>query len=42
MDSLYIWHGYTYWSKILFDTLPAPAYDDLEVKVKNSEIYVRL
>ena len=36
MDLLYIWHGYRYWSKLLFDTIPTPAYD-LEVKVMDSE-----
>ena len=37
MDLLYIWHDYRYWSKILFSTIFAPAYD-LEVKVTDIEI----
>ena len=37
MDLLYIWHDYRYWSKILFGTIPTPAYD-LEVKVTDLEI----
>ena len=36
----YIWHDYRYWCKILFDTIPTPAYD-LDVKVTDSEIYVK-
>ena len=39
MDLLYIWHDYRYWSKILFSSIPTPAYD-LEVKVMDLEIYV--
>ena len=38
MDLLYIWHGYRYCFKILFDTIPTPAYD-LEAKVTDLEIY---
>ena len=41
MDLLYIWHDYRYWSKILFDIIPTPAYD-LEVKVTDLEIYVKV
>ena len=41
MDLLYIWHDYSYWSKVLFGTIPAPAYD-LEVKVTDLEIYVKV
>ena len=40
MDLLYILHD-RYWSKILFATIPAPAYD-LEVKVTDLEIYVKV
>ena len=39
MDLLYIWHDCRYWSKILFSTIPTPAYD-LEAKVTDFEIYV--
>ena len=41
MDLFYIWHEYRYWSKILFGTIPTPAYD-LEVKVTDLEIYVKV
>ena len=41
MDLLYIWHVYRYWSKILFGTIPTPAYD-LEVKVSDLVIYVKV
>ena len=41
MELLYIWHDYRYWSKILFDTIPTPAYD-LEVKVTELKIYVKV
>ena len=41
MDLLYSWHDNTYWSKILFGTIPTPAYD-LEVKVTDFEIYVKV
>ena len=42
MDLLYIWYDYRYWSKILFSTIPTPAYD-LEVKVMDlEEIYVKV
>ena len=41
MDFIYIWHGYRYLSKILFGTIPTPAYD-LEVKVMDLEIYVKV
>ena len=41
MDLLYIWHDYRYWSKILFGTIPTPAYD-LEVTVTDIEIYVKV
>ena len=42
MDLLYIWYDYRYWSKILFGTIPTPAYD-LEVKVMDlEEIYVKV
>ena len=41
MELLYIWHDYRYWSKILFNTVPNPAYD-LEVKVTDLEIYVKV
>ena len=40
MDLLYIWHDYRYWSKILFGTIPTPAYD-LKVKVRDLEIYLK-
>ena len=39
MDLLYNWHDYRYLSKILFVTIPAPAYD-LEVKVTDLEIFM--
>ena len=38
MDLLYIWHDYRYSSKILFSTIPTPAYD-LEVKVTDIEVW---
>ena len=41
MELLYIWHDYRYWSKILFGTIPIPAYG-LEVKVTDLEIYVEV
>ena len=41
MDLLYIWHDWKHWSKILFSTIPTPAYD-LEIKVKDLEIYVKV
>ena len=41
MDLLYISHDYRYWSKILFRTIPTPAYD-LKVKVTDFEIYVKV
>ena len=41
MDSLYIWHDYRYWSKILFRTIPTST-NDLEVKVTDLEIYVKV
>ena len=41
MDLLYIWYDYRYWSKILFGTIPIPAYD-LEVKVTDFKIYVKV
>ena len=41
MELLYIWHDYRYWFKILFGTIPIPAYD-LEFKVTDSEIYVKV
>ena len=41
MDLLYIWHDYSYWSKILFGTSRTPVYD-LEVKVTDIEIYVKI
>ena len=37
MDLVYIWYDYRYWSKILFSTIPSPAYD-VEVKVTDFEI----
>ena len=37
MESLSILHDNIYWSKILFGTIPTPAYD-LEFKVTDSEI----
>ena len=37
MDSLYILHDYRYWSKILFGTIPIPAYN-LKVNVSDLEI----
>ena len=40
MDLLNIWHDYRYWFKFLFSSIPTPAYD-LEVKVRDSEIYVK-
>ena len=36
MDLLYIQYDYRYWSKVLFSTIPTPAYD-LEVKVTDIE-----
>ena len=41
MNLFYIWHDYRYWPKVLFGTIPTPAYD-LEVKVTNLEIYVKV
>ena len=41
MDLLYIWHDYRYLSKILFSTIPNPAYD-LEGKLTDLEIYVKV
>ena len=41
MDLLYIWHDYRYWSKILFGSIPTPAYE-LEFKVTDFEIYVKV
>ena len=41
MELLYICHDYGYWFKILFGTIPSPAYD-LEVKVTDLEIYVKI
>ena len=41
MELLCIWHDYRNWSKILFGTIPTPAYD-LEVKVTDLEIYVKV
>ena len=41
MDLLYIWYDNRYWSKLLFDTTPTPAYD-LKVKVTDLEIYVKI
>ena len=41
IDLLYIWHDYRYWSKILFSTIPTPAYD-LEGKVTDLEFYVKV
>ena len=35
------WHDYRCWSKILFSTIPIPAYD-LEVKVTDLEICVEV
>ena len=37
MDLVYIWYDYRYCFKILFSTIPIPAYD-LEVKVTDLEI----
>ena len=37
MDFVYIWYDYKCWTKILFGTIPIPAYD-LEVKVTDLEI----
>ena len=36
-----IWHDYRYCSKILFGTIPTPAYD-LKVMVTDLEIYVKV
>ena len=33
------WRNYRYWCKILFDTIPTPAYDP-ESKVTDLEIYM--
>ena len=41
MDSLYIWHDYLYWSKILFGTILNRAHD-LEMKITDLEIYVKV
>ena len=41
MELLYIWHDNRYWSKILFGTIPTPAYD-LGFKVTDLEIYVKV
>ena len=41
MDLPYIRLDYRYWSKILFGTIPSPAYD-LEVNVTDLEIYVKV
>ena len=41
MDLLYIWLDYRYWSKILFSTIPIPAYD-IEIKVMDLEIHVKV
>ena len=41
MDLLYIWHDDRYWAKILFGTIPTPAYD-IEVKITDLEIYVKV
>ena len=41
MELLCIWDDYRYWSKILFSTIPTPAYD-LEVKIVVLEIYVKV
>ena len=41
MKLVYIGHDYRYWSKILFGTIPTPAYD-LEVKVIDWDIYVKV
>ena len=41
MGLLYIWHDYRYWSKILFGTIPIPAFD-LEVKVTDLKIYIKV
>ena len=40
MDLLYIWYGNTYWSKILFSTIPTPA-NDLKSRLQ-TEIYVKV
>ena len=40
MDLLNTWHDYRYWCKILFGTIPTPAFD-LEFKVRDLEIYVK-
>ena len=41
MDLLYIWYDNRYWSKILFDSNPTPAFD-LKVKVTDLEICVKV
>ena len=41
MDLLYVWYDNRYWSKILFGTIPTPAYV-LKVKVMDLEIYVKV
>ena len=41
MELQNIWHDYRYWFKILFCTIPTPAYD-LEVKVTDLEIHVKV
>ena len=38
MDLLDNWHGYRYWPKILFGTIPY----ELEVKVLDLETYVKV
>ena len=41
MDLVYIWYNNRYWCKILFGTIPTPAYGP-KVKVMDLEIYVKV
>ena len=41
MDLLYIWYDNNCWSKILFGTIPTPAYG-LKVKATDLEIYIKV
>ena len=37
MDLVYIWYDDSYWSKVLFTTIPTPACD-LKIKVTDLEL----
>ena len=41
MDLLYIWRDYRYWSKF-YSALSSPSANDLEGKVTDLEIYVKI